>query len=127
MTVLLAEDEVLLRMVIADHLRDSGVNVLEAANGEEARKIIGAVTHVDVVLSDIHMSTASDGLELARWLGEHFPEIPVILTSGSRGIQTAGAWKAYANVTDFVPKPYIAEDMERLIRMRTASRSASSK
>lgn len=126
-TVLVAEDEVLLRMMISDHLRSSGFNVLEAANGDEARKIIGAVEHVDVVVSDVHMSTRTEGIELARWLGQHYSETPVILTSGSSGIAAAGAWKTSPNVTDFVPKPYGVDNMERLVRLRATSRGASSK
>lgn len=127
LTVLVAEDEVLLRMMISDHLRDSGFNVLEAANGVEARKIIDAVDHLDVVLSDVHMSTPAEGLELARWLGENHPSLPVILTSGSPSIAAGAAWKAHANITDFVPKPYVIETMARLVRSRAEARGASSK
>ena len=126
LTVLVAEDEVLLRMMISDHLRECGFNVLEAANGDEARKIIGAVESVDVVLSDVHMSTPAEGLELARWLGRHHPAIPVILTSGSATIAAEAAWKAHANITDFVPKPYGVENVERLVRTRAGARDASS-
>lgn len=127
LTVLVAEDEVLLRLMISDHLRECGFNVLEAANGDEARKIMGAIDHVDVVLSDVHMSTPAEGLELAQWLGQSYPALPVILTSGSATIAAAGVWKAHANVTDFVPKPYVVETMERLVRTRAAARGASSK
>ena len=127
LTVLVVEDEVLLRMMISDHLRDSGFNVLEAANGGEARKIIGAVEHVDVVLSDVHMSTPAEGLELARWLGQNHPSLPVILTSGSASIAAGAAWRAHANITDFVPKPYVVESMERLVRSRAEARGAASK
>jgi DNA-binding NtrC family response regulator len=127
LTVLLVEDEVLLRMVIADHFREAGFNLLEAANGEEARKIVGAIEDIDIVVSDIHMSTASDGLDLASWLIDNAPEIPVILTSGSRSIAAGAGWKGFANVTDFVPKPYSVEEMERLVRVRARTRDASSK
>jgi DNA-binding NtrC family response regulator len=126
-TVLLAEDEVLLRLMISEHLRAAGFNVLEAANGEEARRIAGAVDRVDVVLSDVHMATPAEGLELARWLGEHHPGTPVILTSGSRTVSADGAWRTLANVTDFVPKPYVAEHVERLVRTRAGMRGASSR
>ena len=127
LTVLVAEDEVLLRLMISDHLRESGFNVLEAANGDEARKIISAIERVDVVVSDVHMSTPAEGLELARWLGQHYPEMPVILTSGSATVAAGSVWKVHANITDFVPKPYVVESMERLVRTRAAARDASSK
>ena len=127
LTVLVAEDEVLLRMVMADHLRSSGFNVLECASGEEARKVMSAVGRVDVVVSDVHMKTPAEGLELAAWLGEHYPSIPVILASGSPTIAANKSWKALPNVTDFVPKPYEVERIEMLARARAAARDASSK
>lgn len=127
LTVLLAEDEVLLRMMISDHMRSSGFNVLECANGDEARKVLGAVGHVDVVVSDIHMLSPTDGLELAAWLGRHYPSIPVILASGSPTIQANKGWKSLPNVTDFVPKPYALERIETLARTRAAGRDASPK
>lgn len=127
LTVLLAEDEVLLRMVISDHLRETGFNVLECASGEEARKVIGSVDRVDVVVSDVHMLTPAEGLELAAWLGEHHPAIPVILASGSPTVAANQAWKAYPNVTDFISKPYDVERIEMLARARGAARHASAK
>lgn len=125
-TALIAEDEVILRMNLSDCLRAAGFHVLEAANGEEARKIMTAVEHVDLVISDIHMQTQGEGFELARWLGEHYPAVPVILTSGSRGAQTSDAWSVMRNVTDFVPKPYSEREMERLARSRARMDDASS-
>ena len=127
LTILLAEDEVLLRMMISDHLRSSGFNVLECANGEEARKVIGAGSHIDVVVSDVHMLTRTEGIELAAWLGQHHPSIPVILASGSSTIAANQAWKALPNVTDFVPKPYAVERIEMLVRARAAAQDASAK
>ncbi len=127
LTVLVAEDEVLLRMMMADHLRSSGFVVLECASGEEARKVMEASTRVDVVISDVHMKTPTEGLELAAWLGEHAPSIPVILASGSPTIAATQAWKALPNVTDFVPKPYAVERIEMLARARAAARDVSSK
>jgi len=125
LTVLLAEDEVLLRMMMSDHLRSTGFNVLECASGEEARKVIGGVARVDVVISDVHMLTPAEGLELAAWLGEHHPSIPVILASGSPAIAANEKWKAYPNVTDFVPKPSAVERIEMLARTQAAERDTS--
>src|SRR5690348_10343598 len=64
---LVAEDEVLLRMTLCEHLRERGFQVLEAANGDEARLIMAAADRVDVVISDIHMSRQGEGFELAMW------------------------------------------------------------
>ncbi len=127
LTILIAEDEVLLRMAMSDHLRSSGFNVLECASGEETRKVMGVVGRVDVVVSDVHMQTPLEGLELAAWFGDRYPDIPVILVSGSPTIAANESWKALPNVTDFVPKPYEVERIEILARARAGARGASSK
>jgi DNA-binding NtrC family response regulator len=126
-TVLVAEDEVILRMTLCDHLREHNFHVLEAANGAEARRIMDSVDGVDVLISDVHMAEEGEGLALARWMAEQHPAIPVILTSGSAGVQRARAWEGSGNVTDFVPKPYAEDAMERLVRTRIASRDISPK
>lgn len=126
-TILVAEDEVILRMMLSDHLRANKFHVLEAANGAEARKIVVSVEHVDAVISDVHMAEEGEGILLARWMDEHYPGIPVILTSGSHGVARARDWESSANVKDFVPKPYSVEAMERLVRTRIASRDISPK
>lgn len=126
-TVLVAEDEVILRMTLSDHLRSGGLQVFEAANAEEARKIMYAVGRVDVVVTDVHMATPLEGIELAKWLSQHFPEIPVIVTSGSNSVARGEAWKAAASVTDFVPKPYSESAIERLVHERIKQQDSSSK
>jgi DNA-binding NtrC family response regulator len=81
--VLVVEDEILIRLALADHLRDSGVTVYEAANGAEA---VDLLTHhggdIDAIFTDIMMPGPIDGLALYSWATEHCPGVPVILTSG---------------------------------------------
>ena len=115
---LIAEDEVLLRMALSDHLRECGFQVLEAANGDEARLILAAADRVDVVISDIHMSRQGEGFELAMWMLANHPEIPVILTSGSVGAAKTAQELGSRNVTDFVAKPYSQPELEKLARLR---------
>lgn len=125
-TALVAEDDVLLRLALAEYLRDAGFHVLEAANGEEARRIIDASMRVDVLISDVHMAQPHEGIDLAQWIGLNHPGIPVILTSGSRGVAESPALAACGNAV-FVPKPYAERQMERLARSRIRERGASSK
>ena len=125
-TALVAEDDVLLRLALSEYLRDAGFHVLEAANGDEARKIVGASMRVDVLISDVHMAQPGEGLDLAQWIGANHPAIPVILTSGSRGVAESPALAACGNAV-FVPKPYSERQVERLARSRISGRGASSK
>lgn len=81
-TVLVVEDELTVRLPIAEYLRDCGYSVLEAGNAGEAIDVIDNAGSVSVVFSDVRMPGAMDGFGLAKWCQTHHPEIPVLLTSG---------------------------------------------
>jgi DNA-binding NtrC family response regulator len=80
--VLVAEDEIIVRMDVANALRERGFRVLEAYNADEAIELVSATPDLDVVFSDIHMPGSMNGTELAVWLRSHRPDVPVLLTSG---------------------------------------------
>jgi CheY-like chemotaxis protein len=82
-TILVVEDEVLIRLEIADSLRDGGFHVLEAAGASEAVEILSTSVRVDLVFTDIQMPGGMDGLGLARWVRRHRPDARVLLTSGA--------------------------------------------
>jgi CheY-like chemotaxis protein len=90
-TVLVVEDEVLVRMVISEYLRTCGYKVIEAANGDEAIVVLRqAEIVVDVVLSDIEMPGTIDGFGLSRWVRAEKPGLEVILVgSPSRAADAA--------------------------------------
>jgi CheY-like chemotaxis protein len=113
-TVLVVEDEDLVRMPIAEYLRDCGYNVLEAG---DAREAIGLADedHVDVVFSDVRMPGEMDGFGLARWFRMHHPEVPVLLTSGYNT-----SWASEAEPVRLIGKPYSQRQV--LERIRAALR-----
>jgi DNA-binding response OmpR family regulator len=91
-TILVVEDEVLTRLVIAEYLRDCGYKVHEAAHADEAVAILrSADIRVDIVFSDVQMPGTMDGFGLARWVRENSPTTEVILTAGiDRSADIAG-------------------------------------
>ncbi|MBW4022061.1 MAG: response regulator [Proteobacteria bacterium] len=90
-TVLVVDDEVLVRMVIADYLRECGFRVIEAGSATEAITVLASPEPVDVVFSDVQMPGDMDGFGLATWVRRHQPWIKMLLTSGNaRAAQTAG-------------------------------------
>jgi CheY-like chemotaxis protein len=101
-TVLVVDDEAMVRMPIAEFLRDCGYAVVEASDAAEA---IAAIDNepVELVFSDIRMPGQMDGLGLARWVRCNHPEIPVILTSGYTGARNAP--DSIPGVR-FIEKPY---------------------
>lgn len=113
--ILVVEDEVLIRMVIAEYLRDCGYHVVEAGNGREAISLFEAGLEIDVVFTDVQMPGDTDGFALARWVRSNRVGVKVILTSG-----VAKASDAAAELCEDGPllqKPYEAEEVERRIKL----------
>lgn len=91
-TVLVVEDEVLIRMAISGYLRDCGYRVFEAASADEARTILQkADLEIDVVLSDIEMPGSMDGFRLAQWVRKNRPGLDVVLVGTTEGAADAAA------------------------------------
>jgi len=107
--VLIVENDVLLRLVTASNLRDTGFEVIEAANCAEALRVLDRIP-VDVLFSDIDMPGNMDGLALAQWVHRSQADTRIVLTSGAA--RTPGDVKEYAS---FLPKPYAEKDVERLL------------
>ena len=80
--VLVVEDEFLIRMVVSDHLRESGFVVLEAFNGDEAIDILKSGVLIDLIFTDVRMPGEIDGLGLLAYSILHRPDLPVVVTSG---------------------------------------------
>jgi len=108
--VLVVEDEILIRIDIAEYLRENGFTVVEAANAAEAVEVFASSAKVDIVFSDINMPGEMDGFELARWIGEHFDGVPVLLTSGAETAARGG------QTVSFIYKPYIFWNVEKRLR-----------
>ena len=81
-TILVVDDEALIRMSISDFLQECGFNVLEASNAAEALEMIQSDQSVlDLVFSDVRMPGELDGFGLSKWIRENRPDLPVILLS----------------------------------------------
>ena len=107
-TILVVEDDVLVRSLVATYLRDSGFDVIEANGADEAIRVLEADVPVDIVFSDIQMPGSMDGFGLAEWVGHERPWLKVILTSGAA--RTAG------HAGPILAKPYNHAELERHIR-----------
>ena len=81
-TVLVVEDEVLVRTMVAEELRGRGFNIIEAQNAHEALTLLQSRVPVDLVFSDVQLPGAIDGLILARLVRKMRPELKIILASG---------------------------------------------
>lgn len=86
-TVLVVEDDEVLRMCSADIVSDAGFAPVEAANADEAVAILESRSDIALLLTDIQMPGSMDGLELAATVRRRWPLIKIILVSG--GVEAA--------------------------------------
>jgi CheY-like chemotaxis protein len=103
--ILVVEDEILIRMVIADYLRDCGYKVIEASSGDEALLLLQKQDiSIDIVFSDIEMPGETDGFALSQWVRQHRPETEVLLAgSPKKAAETA---EELCEDGGNLPKPY---------------------
>jgi len=80
--VLVVQDEPFERALTARHLRKAGLDVIEAASEDQARRVLDAV-YVDIVFADLETPSQANPFSLLRLLYEHHPGARTILTSGA--------------------------------------------
>ena len=122
-TILVVEDDVLVRMPISQYLWDCGYKVIETANANEAMTVLlNDETVIDIVFTDIEMPGTLDGFRLARWVREHRPGVDVILAGTvPRTVEQA------RELCDEgpIPKPYDAQSVHNRIRRLLTARQGA--
>jgi CheY-like chemotaxis protein len=81
-SVLVVEDEALIRMAAIDLLEGAGYEAVEAANADEAIRILELRTEIRVVFTDVDMPGTMDGLKLAHFVRDRWPPIRIVVASG---------------------------------------------
>jgi CheY-like chemotaxis protein len=111
-TVLIAEDNEDLRLMVSEQLSSLGYRVIEAENGEAALPILMGSDPVDLLFTDVVMTGHITGPELARRARQHRPGLQVLFTTGYAEKATLnGISGAY-----FLRKPYRKRDLAPKIR-----------
>jgi CheY-like chemotaxis protein len=86
-TVLVVEDEMLLRMRAVDIVEDAGYTSVEAVDADQAIAILESRFDIELLFTDIQMPGSMDGLKLAHAVRERWPPIKIILVSGVMKLQ----------------------------------------
>src|SRR3954462_4531252 len=81
-TVLVVEDEMVLRMRAVDIVEDAGFIPLEAVNADDAIAVLESRSDIELLFTDIQMPGSMNGLKLAHAVHERWPSIKIILVSG---------------------------------------------
>jgi signal transduction histidine kinase/DNA-binding response OmpR family regulator len=123
-TILVVDDNAGVRRIVAMQLSRLGYAVLEAENSDAALRTL-ASHRVDLLLSDVVMPGALNGLELARAATARWPGLGVVLTSGFPQAGPGGAATG-AEHYRLLTKPYRRADLSRVLREALAERRVSS-
>jgi PAS domain S-box-containing protein len=119
--VLIAEDEPMVRGIMARTLRDSGYGVLEAADGKEALEIVEARGgDVSLVVADVVMPGLG-GREMAARIAQRWPRVSVLFTSGYTGLDVVRRGLMEEG-REFIQKPLAPEALIRKVRQMVDER-----
>ena len=113
-TVLVVDDEPLVREFIAELLRESGYQVLEASSAVEAQQLTRTSRNINLLLTDFSMP-GTNGLELARWFQGKFPRMKILIATGT-------LWELANQIGEqerlaILPKPFDAVQLSRMVRL----------
>jgi CheY-like chemotaxis protein len=112
--VLVVEDEPLTRMAATALITDAGWKTLEAADAQEALKVLREHPEVKVLFTDVDMPGPLDGIRLAECVHRDHPEIELVVTSGQHHISE----DALPDEGTFLPKPYAQAELVRTLRAK---------
>lgn len=109
-TILVVEDEILIRLMIAEALRDAGFRVVEAGTADGALAILEKDASVDLVFADVRMPGTIDGIALASLLRKSHPHLKIAVASGY-----SPNWSSPNLADAFIGKPYdVARAVNRI-------------
>jgi len=120
-SILVVDDELLIRDLLYDFFKDQGWDISIAENGEKALEVL-RVKNVDLVLSDVKMPEM-DGLDLSRKLRESYPKIPVVLMTGYPSVDSV--IDALRNkVVDYIVKPFNINQLYKAVESQLREKEA---
>ena len=119
-TILIADDERAIRESLAETLREAGYRTATACDGLEATKVLAA-RNIDVALVDYRMPEM-DGLAVLAKARQVSPHTQIIVMTAFGTVDNA-VEAVKLGASDYVPKPFVFDDIlikiERLLDMRS--------
>lgn len=109
-TVLVVEDDPLIRLEVAEQLETAGFSVVEAGNADQAIAVLEARPDINLVFTDVDMPGSMDGLKLAAAVRDRWPPVHIIITTGKSRPE-----EIPANAL-FIPKPYLGNAVVAAVR-----------
>lgn len=109
-SILVVEDNADVRLLATRRLWQLGYKTREADSAAHAISVLSGNDAVDLVFSDVVMPGGMSGFDLAQWVHEHCPGLPVLLTSGYARM-AEGASSSSGEATPLLRKPYTAVEL----------------
>ncbi|MFA6499467.1 MAG: response regulator, partial [Desulfurivibrionaceae bacterium] len=107
-TVLIVDDEPNYLIVLSELLREEGLGIFTAGNGEDALKILGE-TDIDLIITDMRMP-GLDGLGLLKAAKSLNPDLPVIMVTAFGEVEMAVA-AMKAGAFNYLTKPFNNDEL----------------
>ncbi|MDP2852774.1 MAG: sigma-54 dependent transcriptional regulator [Smithellaceae bacterium] len=118
--ILIVDDELNMRLVLAAMLKREGYEVASAADGSEALQILKS-GRIAAVITDLKMPRI-DGMELLNRVSQEYPEVPVIMITAHGTVATAvEALKKGA--LDYITKPFELEELKNIVSKAIKTRN----
>jgi signal transduction histidine kinase/FixJ family two-component response regulator len=114
-TVLVVDDEPLLRMLMTDSLLDSGYSALEAHDGPSALKILESDARIDLLITDVGLPGGMNGRQVADAARQRRPGLKVLFITGFAENAVVGHGQL-ASGMEIVSKPFEIAAFERKVR-----------
>ena len=102
--IVLVDEEPTIRQAVADHLRRTSFQVVEAADSDEALKLLEMTPSAQGLVVDAHVPGRMDGFELAGMARKRWPDLAVVMVSGHSDA-TSGP---IPDGGEFIAKPYLS-------------------
>lgn len=109
LVALIVDDEPLLRMSTAEQVLSLGYNIIEAGSGDEAVGILNSGLNLGLLITDVRMPGAVDGVALARHARNLFPALPVVIMSGFNSYADAEA--SLDGTAQYIIKPFSTSEL----------------
>jgi two-component system, response regulator PdtaR len=110
--ILIVEDDGLINLMASDDLKRAGYDVVSVYSADEAIRVLESRNDIWLIFTDIDLPGSMDGLRLAAAVGDRWPPIHIIITTGHVRPSDDSLPKGSA----FLAKPYPAGELLHTIQ-----------
>jgi len=119
--ILLVDDDIDILELLQRHLKSMDYHTYKAVSVKEALYILKD-TEIDLLVTDINMPEI-DGLELVKYVAEHYPNMPKLVVTGFPSVEDASSVIKHG-ATDYLTKPFTKAELDIAVKKALASKEA---